>query len=853
MQQLVYDDLANSGVPQNVVDLHGLRFLASSETQRLTGLPLGSAYEIPYRNANGVLTGISRIRLLAAKKKMKYYQPIPGIYIYFPIGWNNSDTLLITEGEKKAISAVVHGFSCIGIGGVNMWHDPCETGQPQTPDKCIHPDLLDAIRSKSWKKVIVISDSDGEHNPQVRSAMTCLARAIRMQAKIKAHFLILPEIESEKKIGLDDFLKLKGARELDALLNQSLVPSNGFRYFIPFKKQKDIILKLRVPYFYGDEEIYPAIEEEKIAKKKKKDIPENADQDSTEDVAQEEDGGIYWSPIATPALWYKKTLLVFHVQDSVAIENNFDFPVKEIDIVEGLTDSRRRAEFPLPEDKVTDFVRNCGFGIKFTPFSHEILALEKRSCPKISYGVMSTGWIYLRGYQYYLLPGLTISDPEAPPCVYCQPGTVISDQNYIQSTDEKKALEVAREILSGSSGLCALTAFAFAGALITPLQKTGGNPEPSIIHLGGEGGRGKTSALRFIGSFTGSPHSPRHHTSLIRTWRTSENGLEGPLERVNDAFLMLDELGQASENTDWNSLLYFTANGTGKTRMNRNISMRRSLRWTCNLISTGEKSLLTQISQSIPPEGLMFRVIDLEYDSELFYDKTHLWSFTDSPKMETRIDDALTLATTHYGWVFRKYIEAYMNPTTQKEVNSLYIEILAKLRKELDGDESSSYSRRAKTVALIMTSAALLDSVLNGNKVITNNTGEYARLHLWPAGISDVTKNEVSLLGDEVLTYIGSLHADDIKIGKVPGIFIKDTGHICIVSAGVTHISKVLQLEKARVIQGLKKEFKNKVTWAPEAKITLRAWVSNTPIFLPTAPLGPSLVNDIIDQTEVVS
>lgn len=816
MQKDVYSDLERSGIPRDVVDRYGISFLSSSQVSRKSGLDLGAGYVIPYYDMSGKRIEEARIRILDPKPKgMKYCALGEQHHIFFPLDWDQDDVLLITEGEKKAMSASYHGFSCLGIAGVDMWHDPSATGQPRTPDKKLHPELLAAL-DREWREVIVVADSDAATNRRVEGAMKCLARAIRMQARIKAKYMAMPMLPEDRKCGIDDFLVENTPLALRELLKNAMVPSNGWRYVIPYREQYGQTLRVFVPYYYGDEEIYPPVLEEKIKKEKDK-------------KTEEEKIVKYESPIPTPALWYKETYVVFHVQNNQAIEGNFDYPVREIDIVEGVTDSRRRTEFSLPDEKVADFVRNCGFGVKFSNISQELLAAQKRVQPRASYGVMGTGWVNLRNHWYYILPGVTIAEPGAPPCSFVQPGATNTQDGFITSPKERDALNAARDILRGSSGLCALVAFAFAGALITPLQQAGANPEPSIIHLGGHSGRGKTSALRFIAGMAGSPAPPRIQGSLIKTWRATENGLEGPLERANDSFLMLDELGQAPENTDWNALLYLTANGTGKARMTRNISARRNLRWTCNIISTGEKSLLAQIKSSIPPEGLVFRVIDFEFNSDTFYDKTERWTFTTAKKMEDKMDAALGLINAHYGWVFRRFVETFMAAETREIMHNIYADVLQTLGAQLNGDETSAYNRRRKTIALIITSAYLLDKILGGEGEISQNAGTFAKQYLWSAGMTDVTRSETAQLGDEVSDFLATLPVAEVSVGKIPGIFVKD-GHICVASAGVLHIAKILQMEKSRVIQGLKTQFENKAIWFPGTGKAVRVWMSNEPL-----------------------
>jgi hypothetical protein len=45
--------------------------------------------------------------------------------------------------------------------------------------------------------------------------------------------------------------------------------------------------------------------------------------------------------------------------------------------VEGITDSRRRIEFAMPEEKIADNIRGYGFGEKISNTFFDILSAEK--------------------------------------------------------------------------------------------------------------------------------------------------------------------------------------------------------------------------------------------------------------------------------------------------------------------------------------------------------------------------------------------------------------------------------------------------------------------------------------------
>lgn len=129
---------------------------------------------------------------------------------------------------------------------------------------------------------------------------------------------------------------------------------------------------------------------------------------------------------------------------------------------------------------------------------------------------------------------------------------------------------------------------ALAGPLlkIAKFQDVGG----AGIHLVGDSSRGKTTALQVAASVWGPP-------GFIRTWRATGNGLEAIAESRNDTFLPLDESGQA-DSRDIGSTIYALFNGVGKQRAKRTGGVRDSFRWRTIVLSSGECSIGTHMSES---------------------------------------------------------------------------------------------------------------------------------------------------------------------------------------------------------------------------------------------------------------
>ena len=221
--------LASWGLTPQQAESAGLFPVANAATIH-KAFPAEPAIVLPYFTPDGTPMQVHgapfcRIRRLQIppppkgfgkpKKAAKYLQPPgTGMHVYFPPGmqWRQvmGDTkapVVITEGEAKALAAVAAGFPCIGLGGV--WSFSAPGGS-----------LLNDLELFQWygRDVYIVFDSDAAENPQVVAAEARLVYELQALRNAKARVVRLPPQEDGSKQGLDDFLRLKGADELDRLL-----------------------------------------------------------------------------------------------------------------------------------------------------------------------------------------------------------------------------------------------------------------------------------------------------------------------------------------------------------------------------------------------------------------------------------------------------------------------------------------------------------------------------------------------------------------------------------------------------------------------------------------------------------
>lgn len=114
-----------------------------------------------------------------------------------PVIGDPSVPLLITEGVRKADSAVSHGGNCVALMGVWNWRGTNDQG-----GKVVLPDF-ESI-ALNGRNVYIAYDSDVMTNPNVKGALQRLTAFLRSR-EARVWPIYLPAMEGGKS-GLDDFL-----------------------------------------------------------------------------------------------------------------------------------------------------------------------------------------------------------------------------------------------------------------------------------------------------------------------------------------------------------------------------------------------------------------------------------------------------------------------------------------------------------------------------------------------------------------------------------------------------------------------------------------------------------------------
>ena len=300
--------------------------------------------------------------------------------------------------------------------------------------------------------------------------------------------------------------------------------------------------------------------------------------------------------------------------------------------------------------------------------------------------VARTGW---HG-DVFALPRETFGDTEAEPVIFqtaAPDGVALGHVGTLHGWREHVAAPCA-----GNSRLVLALSCAFAGPCIGLLNAEGGG-----VHLRGPSSSGKTTAAAVAASVYGPP-------SFVRTWRQTDNALEGVASLHSDLLLILDEIGQLDPKHA-GAVAYLLANGQGKGRSHRDGTPRAVSTWRVLFLSTGEVGLSDLVTQGGGKvrAGQEVRVIDLTADAG-----AGLGVFDRVPTGTAGAfaDGLKRAASMHYGTALPAFLRALVaDPDKARTVLRTMRETLAR---ELAGDDADGQVRRvADRFALIAAAGEL--------------------------------------------------------------------------------------------------------------------------------------------------
>ena len=203
----------------------------------------------------------------------------------------------------------------------------------------------------------------------------------------------------------------------------------------------------------------------------------------------------------------------------------------------------------------------------------------------------------------YILPDRAIGSDGKQLIVY-QSAHAINSTIAQQGTLAQWRDELCKPLAEQSRFVFSI-ACAFAGQLLALLDDDGGG-----FHLLGSSSMGKSLSLKLAASVWGKPDS------YTKTWRSTDNALEGTASEHNDSFLPLDEISECDPKIVGKAV-YMLANGQGKGRSTTTGHNRTAKTWRIIFLSNGEESLQNFMAQAGQKTnaGIEVRVAHMDADA----------------------------------------------------------------------------------------------------------------------------------------------------------------------------------------------------------------------------------------------
>lgn len=590
-------DLRKSGLTDDTIRAAGLytedRPLALSEIiGRAYPSTCGPALVFPFHLAGQARAYAFRLKPMhprsgrpnrAGKRKpIKYDQASDaGSLVYLPPWSRESGALMdqaqplyFTEGEKKGLALDQLRYACIGLTGVWNYAATGDDVPANDAPERLHRTIRENA-TVSGRACVIVYDADAKDNPQVMTAAGRLAGVLLAAGAISVRFIVPPSPEQK---GIDDYLGTHGETATRALLATAadiepispLAPTARIRS-IKGMERAPVSDHLRLPLGYS-------IERDGVLWR----------------TAQDErhsDAVVARAPILI------QRYLDDYYSNQGRVEVAFPRDGRWMSVCverKAICDSRSMISELVPLNApVTS--NNASRVIDFIDELEHVNTgkIERIAC------VGRCGWHTIDGVRTFVSDEPIFADPEeAPPLALDSRGdrrrmfAALKPRGFLG--DHIKALNTA---FQSDPVLGVMIAASLAAPLLEPL----GCPN-FAVHLPGDSSRGKTTILKIAGSVYGDPNNEQY----VANWNITATAAEMRAAVLCDLPLCFDEISQG-DRTQIEKLIYMLVNGSGRTRSQRDLTIRETFAWRTIVLSTGERGLAEESAAS----GAQVRVVQL--------------------------------------------------------------------------------------------------------------------------------------------------------------------------------------------------------------------------------------------------
>lgn len=269
--------------------------------------------------------------------------------------------------------------------------------------------------------------------------------------------------------------------------------------------------------------------------------------------------------------------------------------------------------------------------------------------------------------ERYVLPDRTLGGNNDELIVYQSSHAINSTLAQKGSLDEWR--DKLCKPLADQSRFVFSIACAFAGQLLEPL----GVSDSGGFHLLGSSSMGKSLSLKVAASVWGNPDN------YVKTWRSTDNALEGTASEHNDSFLPLDEISEGNP-TILHNIIYMLGNGTGKGRSTTTGHNRTAKKWRIIFLSNGEKTVEQEMAQvgKKTNAGVEIRLANIDADAGKGL-KT-FDSLVLAATGEAQADKIRTLSSSYFGSAGMAWLEHITNDKAAMTAtaNTLFDEFMSR-------------------------------------------------------------------------------------------------------------------------------------------------------------------------------
>lgn len=301
----------------------------------------------------------------------------------------------------------------------------------------------------------------------------------------------------------------------------------------------------------------------------------------------------------------------------------------------------------------------------------------------------NSGWNSLGGSTCYALPPNTIiNNGEDVKAEFDWPGANPFDS---QGTLEQWRAGVGSLSIGQQLPMFAISA-AFAPTLLGPTEMDG-----CAFNFFAGSSSGKTTSIKAAASTWGKGDTGR---GFVEGWDNTINAVEKLAARSNDNILIFDELSRA-KSKEIGQISYMIAEGKGRGRMSKSLTLREKNTWSTIVLSTGETTLEALVNRDQYGEinaGMLVRFLDVYADPGKGFGV-----FNDTGGFNSARDLADAIkneAIKHYGVAGPSFIKEIISHDLQKVAEEVKISVQDFVKKYA-GDKSAQAQRAAASFGLV--------------------------------------------------------------------------------------------------------------------------------------------------------